>query len=120
MDIHSQESDPLLMAKRAKKVIKAEPELDAARLYVGEWISAKDKKPREVSKKAPINEGYLSSIISGTKKNPSRPMLARIANYIGVKVSDFDRPPPPKKLLEQLAQYDEETIVSLLKVKKNK
>lgn len=113
MDIHGSSLDPLLMAKRVTKPV--EIQVEGAPLYVGAWIRARNFKPAEVAKNAPINEGYLSEIISGKKKNPSRQMLARIASYIGVKVSDFDRPPPSAKLLDQLSDFDPETIADLIR-----
>lgn len=92
---------------------------DGTRLYIGEWCRALDIKPAKVSREAPINFGYLSGLISGKKTNPSRDMLEAVASVLGVKVGQLYSPPPPAKLLEQIAEHDPDVIYDLLKKRKN-
>lgn len=117
MDMHSSGADPLLMAKKPKPRVETEP--DEAPLYVGPWIRACKSTPAEVSRGAAINEGYLSGIIAGKKKNPSRAKLTAIAKFLRITVGDFYRPPPPAKLLDQIADYDPEVIVRLSQQRKS-
>jgi transcriptional regulator with XRE-family HTH domain len=113
MDSDPVGGDPLLMAK------KEPPSATAPRLYVGEWIRASRTTPAEVSRKAPINEGYLSGIISGNKKNPSGSKLALIAQVLGITVPALYGPPPPAKLLDQVADYDPDVVIRLSQKRKS-
>lgn len=106
--MHSQSADGLLMAK-----VVTIP-TDGTRLYIGEWCAARDIRPAKVSREAPINFGYLSGLISGKKTNPSRDMLEGVARVLKIKVGQLYSPPPPSKLLDQLAQYDPEIIADLV------
>lgn len=108
MDVHSLGADNLLMAK-----IIPIPS-DGTRLYIGEWCAARDIRPARVSREAPINFGYLSGLISGKKTNPSRDMLEGVARVLGIKVGQLYSPPPPAKLIDQIAQYDPEIIADLI------
>lgn len=118
MDSGTSMGDPLLMAKKTRT--KVEPETEEAPLYIGAWIRACEKTPAEVSRKASINEGYLSELIKGTKKNPSRSKLTAIANFLKIPVSSFDQPPPSQKLLDQVADYDPEVVLRLSQHRKSK
>ena len=106
-------ADALLMAK------KVSPPIDSPRLYVGEWIRASETTPAEVSREAPINEGYLSGIISGNKKNPSGAKLALIARFLGIAVPALYSAPPSAKLLDQVADYDPEVVIRLSQKRKS-
>jgi transcriptional regulator with XRE-family HTH domain len=50
------------------------------------------KRPIDVVRGTEINEGYLSQLISGKKKNPSGLILAQIADFLGIPMSYFYRP----------------------------
>jgi transcriptional regulator with XRE-family HTH domain len=113
MDMPALKADALLMAK------KVSAPSDSPRLYVGEWIRASDTTPAEVSREAPINEGYLSGIISGNKKNPSGSKLALIARVLGITVPALYSPPPSAKLLDQVADYDPEVVIRLSQKRKS-
>ena len=75
-------------------------------LYVGQWIRALGKTPAEVSKGAPVNEGYLSSVISGSKKNPSEAWLGDVAAFLGIPTHLLRQPPPDPDMLQQLRGID--------------
>lgn len=109
MDTHNLGANALPMAKSSPN-----PAPNATpRLYVGPWIRANRLKPAEVARKTGINEGYLSGIISGKKKNPSTEKLALIADFLKMPLGDLYKPPPPDRLLEQLDDYDPETVIRL-------
>lgn len=109
MDMHSPTADALPMAK-----IVPIPS-GGTRLYIGEWCRALEIRPARVSREAPVNFGYLSGLISGKKTNPSRDMLEAVARVLGIKVGQLYSPPPPVKLLEQIADYDPELLIRLSK-----
>lgn len=75
-------------------------------LYIGQWIRALHKRPRDVSKGTGINEGYISQLISGEKKNPSGAKLALIAEYLDIPLGYLYRPPPGQEFLEEAATLD--------------
>jgi transcriptional regulator with XRE-family HTH domain len=105
--MHSPVANPLPMAK----VVNLPS--DGTRLYIGEWCRALDIRPAKVSREAPINFGYLSGLISGKKTNPSRDMLEGVARVLGIKVGQLYSPPPPARLLDQIAEYDPATVIRL-------
>jgi transcriptional regulator with XRE-family HTH domain len=107
MDIHSPSVDALLMAKVTR--LKS----DGTRLYIGEWCRALDIRPAKVAREAPINFGYLSGLISGKKTNPSRDMLEAVARVLDMKVGDLYSAPPSASLLDQVSEFDPQTIVKL-------
>ena len=114
--MHSLAVDPLLMAKTAP-IPTPEP---VQALFVGAWIRANGVRPAEVARKTGINEGYLSGIISGKKKNPSTEKLALIANFLKMPLGDLYKPPPPSGLLDQIAGYDPETVIRLSQKRKKR
>lgn len=108
MDMEGLAAEPLPMAK-PNKLIPPDP------LYVGPWIRACETTQAEVSRKTGINEGYLSEIISGKKKNPSAAKLRQIAGFLKIPLGDLYKPPPPAAVLAQIADYDPEVITRLSK-----
>lgn len=106
MDMPAKTADHLLMAKTRKPAV-LKP------LYVGPWIRACKTTPREVVRKIGINEGYLSGIISGKKKNPSSAMLEQIAACLDIPMGNFYKMPPSEAVLDQIADFDPEVVVRL-------
>ncbi len=43
----------------------------------------------QLAKKAKVTQGYIAQIESGLKKNPSLPMLRRLAKALGVAVGEL-------------------------------
>jgi transcriptional regulator with XRE-family HTH domain len=84
------------------------------RLYLGEWIRAMGRKPAEVAKAADINEGYLSQLISGQKKNPSALLLHSIADFIGIPMQYLYRPPPNRTWLAEAADLEPAILERLI------
>lgn len=112
MDIRIPISDHGLMVLKARQIRKP-PTRQFRKLYIGEWIRALGYKQVEVVRKTGINEGYLSSLISGAKKNPSYDMLNQIADFLGVPVSYFNRPPPDRQFIEEAAELDPRVLARL-------
>ena len=106
MDVHRLQGDTLLVAKMIHP-----PKVPV--LFVGPWIRAHGKRPSEVARGTGINEGYLSSIISGKKKNPSTEKLALIADFLKMPLGDLYKAPPPQAVLDQVAKYDPAVILRL-------
>lgn len=115
MDMHSLAADASLMAKPQKSVPSKEPKP----LYVGPWIRAVGTTQAAVSRETGINEGYLSEIISGGKKNPSAAKLMLIADFLKVPLGDLYKQPPSAALLEQVAGYDPAVVVRLSQKRRN-
>jgi transcriptional regulator with XRE-family HTH domain len=94
------------MVKQAKT--RAAPEDqpdDDDTLYLGVWLTALGVRPAKVARDTGINEGYISQLISGQKRNPTRSILLRIGKAIGIEWYLLYEPPPPKATLEQLRKY---------------
>lgn len=76
--------------------------------YVREWLRAFGLKPADVARAAEINEGYLSQLISGQKKNPSAGLLMDLAEVMPqpFHYTQFYRAPPDDAALRALASID--------------
>jgi transcriptional regulator with XRE-family HTH domain len=48
---------------------------------------SKEMTKRELARRAKVTEAYLSQLESGARKNPSLPVLKRLANALGVPVT---------------------------------
>ena len=93
------------MPKTKKKAVQR-PMRHFRLLYIGQWIRALGKRPVDVVRATGINEGYMSELISGGKKNPSGLVLVQIAEYLGIPLSYFYRPPPAQEVLDQVSEID--------------
>jgi hypothetical protein len=80
------------------------PRAPSPELYIGEWLRALDIRPREVSRGAQVNEGYLSQLISGQKIKASAGTLKRIGDYLGIDWRKlYERPPNREAIRAALA-----------------
>jgi transcriptional regulator with XRE-family HTH domain len=115
MDIQTGKPDPLPMAKIGKSTGKkaTRPRREPPPLFIGQWIRAMDCTPAEVAHGTGINEGYLSEIISGKKKNPSDAIRQLIADFIKVPLASFYQLPPSSTLIDQVAEYDPELVARM-------
>ena len=112
MDMTADSSNYRHMPKRPQKpahAIRRQFRL----LYVGQWIRALHKRPIDVVKATGINEGYLSELINGRKKNPSGHVLAAIAEYLEIPMSYFYKPPPAQEFLDQVSELDPAVLSKL-------
>lgn len=100
------------MSEKARLTRRQAPK-QFRKLYIGEWIRALGFKQVEVVRATGINEGYLSSLISGARRNPSFDVLNEIADFLGIPVSYFNRPPPDKEFLAEAAGLDPRVLSRL-------
>lgn len=84
------------------------------KLFVGEWIRALGFRQVEVVRATGINEGYLSELVSGSKKNPSFEYLNEIAEFLGIPVSYFNRAPPDREFMQEAAELDPKVLAKLM------
>lgn len=84
------------------------------KLFVGEWIRALGFRQVEVVRGTGINEGYLSELISGGKRNPSFEVLNEIAEFLGIPVSYFNRAPPDREFIAEAAEIDPRVLAKLM------
>lgn len=82
-------------------------------LYLEAWIRRLGLKPRAVARGVPLNEGYLSELISGAKY-PSPGMLNDIAKFLKVPEHLLKQPPPGLEILSQLRGFDPSIISRLI------
>ncbi len=101
------------MAGKPKTLRKA-PQRQFRKLYIGEWIRALGLKQIDVVRGTGINEGYLSSLISGSKKNPSFELLNQIAEFLRIPVSYFNRLPPDREFIAEAAELDPRVLARLM------
>lgn len=93
---------------------RAAPQRQFRKLYIGEWIRALGVRQVDVVRATRINEGYLSELISGGKKNPSFDVLNQVADFLGVPVSYFNRPPPDREFITEAAELDPKVLARLM------
>lgn len=63
-------------------------------LHIGPWLTKLERKPSDVARQIGLNEGYLSQLISGEKKNPSSDVLLRLSEELGISINAlYSRPP---------------------------
>lgn len=98
---------PAIARRRAKPVPPP--------LYIGEWIRSLGRTPAEVSRGIGRNEGYLSQLISGQKKNPSLGLQQEIADQLGIPPEYLRRPPPDKDFIDQARTLDPAVLDRLRK-----
>lgn len=72
------------------------------------------RKAGEVAAKAGINEGYMSELVSGKKRNPSTDKLIAISDELGISISALFRRPPPGDAIGRLSPDQIETLGTLL------
>lgn len=106
--MHSVSADALPMAKRTRVPSKA-----PRALYIGQWIRATGSTPAEVARETKINEGYISQLISGQKKNPSGDKLFAIAECLKIPLGNLYKLPPSASILDQVADLDPEVVIRL-------
>lgn len=88
-----------------------DPPLD---LYIGQWINFLNRKPADVARKTGINEGYLSQLISGKKRNPAYPKIRLIADELGIGIDTLRKPPPDGPTIETLRGLDPRVVNRIL------
>lgn len=84
------------------------------KLFIGEWIRALGFRQVDVVRATGINEGYLSELISGGKKNPTFEILNQIADFLAIPVSYFNRPPPDREFIAEAAGLDPKVLARLM------
>jgi transcriptional regulator with XRE-family HTH domain len=82
-------------------------------LYIGQWIRALGMRPIDVVKGIGINEGYLSELINGKKKNPSGGTLIQIAEFLDIPMNYLYNPPPPQEIINQTSGIDSSVLERL-------
>lgn len=86
MDMHRQQVDHPRMARKPQDRFKV--------LYIGAWLTKLGRKQGEVAKKAGIDVGYMSQLVSGEKNNPSSAQTMAIAEELGITVNHLYHRPP--------------------------
>lgn len=81
---------------------------------IGPWLIVLGRKAGEVARGAKVNEGYLSELISGKKKNPGLTFLQKVAKELGISVSALMKKPPSKSGMDRLSPGQVEALGSLL------
>lgn len=84
------------------------------KLFIGEWVRALGFRQVEIVRATRINEGYLSELINGNKKNPSFDVLNQIADFLGIPVSYFNRAPPDREFMKEAAELDPKVLAKLM------
>lgn len=105
--------DHLRMGKRGKWNTPQSGEDDHPAPFLGAWIYRLGTTPRKIVEATKINEGYLSELINGGKRNPSDRLLKVIAAHLGVPVDTFRKPPPSESAIEQVSHLDPAILARL-------
>ena len=104
------------MAGRPRKARKRTITADTS-FYIGEWIRALGHRPVDIVRHTGINEGYLSELISGKKRNPSAATLIDIADFLGIPMSYLRQPPPDREFMQTAANMDPAVLNRLLRTR---
>jgi transcriptional regulator with XRE-family HTH domain len=89
-DMRRQIDDHALMVKQKKGA----PAIRPMDLHIGPWIAFLGRRASDVARKTGINEGYLSQLISGDKRNPSYDHVKRIADELRIPIDALRHKPP--------------------------
>jgi transcriptional regulator with XRE-family HTH domain len=112
MDMAKQRDKHAPMARRIKP-FPVRPVKAFRPLYIGQWIRALGMTPAEVARGTGMNEGYLSQLISGDKKNPSGATLSLLAGHLGIPIDYLYRPTPDREFIEKAGQIDPSVLARL-------
>lgn len=114
MDMIPTPADTWAMAKPPQKPRNARGRITRPQpaFTGGQWIRALGVDQREIATAAGMNEGYLSQLCSGQKKNPSRGVVADIAKALKIHPDALQRVPP--STLDEAKDFDPETLATLL------
>jgi hypothetical protein len=82
------------------------PRKPPPQLYIGEWLHFLDIRPRDCSRGAQVNEGYLSQLISRKKLKASAGTLERIGVYLGIDWRKLYDPPPSREAVRAALALD--------------
>lgn len=100
--MHSPAPDHSAMVGRTRNASKRATKL-ATQLFIGQWIRALGRKPSDVARGIGLNEGYLSELISGSKKNTSGTVLMEIADFLDIPIQYLRRPPPNPDVIREVS-----------------
>lgn len=100
-DLEPEIGNDVLMAKDNSN--EPVPEFD---LHIGLWINALGRQQSEIAANLGVNEGYLSQLISGQKRNPSYDLVKRLADELGIPIDYLRRKPPTRADVEQVMALD--------------
>jgi transcriptional regulator with XRE-family HTH domain len=75
-------------------------------LYIGQWLRGLGLRQTDMAKETGINEGYISSLISGERDNPSAAILLQIADFMDVPVNYLYKPPPDRNVIIEAGSID--------------
>jgi hypothetical protein len=112
MDMHSETSNSLLMAKTASKIVVKRNRKPKPQLYVGAWLRRLDLQQRAVAKDADIGESFLSSIIKG-ERYPSATTIMALAKAMEIPAEKLLEPPPPADAVRAAAGLNPEVLARL-------
>lgn len=79
-------------------------------LYIGQWLTKLGRKASDVSKKSGVDEGYLSQLISGEKKNPAAAQMMAIAEELGISVNALYKKPPEIDVTDRISRLKPDQI----------
>lgn len=82
-------------------------------LYIGEWITALDLRPRAVAAAAGVSEPYLNQLIHRKKDNPSLKLLVKISTAMGITLRDLQSPPPKPEILRAIQDMPADQVLRL-------
>jgi transcriptional regulator with XRE-family HTH domain len=106
-------SDHALMAGKPRAMPPRRPK-QFKKLFIGEWIRALGMRQVDIVRGTGINEGYLSSLISGSRSNPSFDVLNQVADFLGIPVSYFNRAPPDREFIAEAKELDPRVLARLM------
>jgi transcriptional regulator with XRE-family HTH domain len=81
-----------------------------APLYLGQWLARLGIKPVELCRGTGLTDAYVSELISGKKINPSFNAIRDIADFLGVRIDELRRPPPPDDAVQSVGGLSPSTL----------
>lgn len=109
-------ADHAQMVGRSRKAPKSRSRAPTT-YFIGPWLRALGHKQRDLVTAGILNEGYLSELISGGKRNPSAEIIMDIADFLGIPVDYLREPPPTPEFIQQASELDPEVLKKLRKAR---
>jgi hypothetical protein len=94
-------------------MVRKPPKRQPPPLFLGQWLLALGRKQSELARATGINEGYISQLISGEKKNPGTAVLGQIGDFLGIPQHYLHQPPPDRGFIEEVSRLDPDVLARL-------
>jgi transcriptional regulator with XRE-family HTH domain len=117
MDAETDSIKPARMGKTPKKTKPRRVPTRTRTLYLGQWLAVLGRKQGEVAEAIGMNEGYMSSLISGKYgREPGTQLILDISEELGISVNALFSPPPSRDVAGEVGRLSSKQWAAFLEV----